>query len=83
MQTSDFPPMRHVKSESKPRRDKKGLTNNKELSSPKKTNIFQEKRQRKAMKERAKRAEVANKEDQLRMVDKAKIVEMVRLWELK
>jgi hypothetical protein len=40
MQTSDFPPVRHVKSESKPRRDKKGLTNNKELSSPKKTNIF-------------------------------------------
>ena len=35
------------------------------------------------MKERAQRAEGANKEDQLRMVDKAKIIEMVRLWELK
>jgi hypothetical protein len=44
MQTSDFPPVRHVKSESKPRRDKKGLTNNKEMNhqlfQAKKTNIF-------------------------------------------
>ena len=31
MQTSEFPPVRHAKSEMKPRRDKKGLTNAAEL----------------------------------------------------